>query len=153
LPWQTGDSPENGDGSGLRMTLYRLLVPRHSRSFVGKRWCFIVLRTLHLVGVAGLVGGLLYQVPAEAWMPYLTLTLASGAVYFAIELWSTGIFLIQLRGLSVLVKLAILGLVPALPGLEAYLLFSVIVISGIFSHAPGNVRYYSLFHRRRIDEL
>ena len=52
------------------MKTNRILFPRDSRSFSGKRWVNIALRTIHLIGVAGLGGGFLYQSPSEVWLPY-----------------------------------------------------------------------------------
>jgi len=50
-------------------------------------------------------------------------------------------------------KLALLGLALALPAWRAVLFISVLIISGLISHAPGNVRYYSILYGRRIDKL
>lgn len=120
-------------------------------SFSGKRWVKITLRTLHLVGTAGLGGAFLYQAPRMSWEPYLWLTVVSGFLLAFLELWSNGIWLIQLRGLAILAKLALLAFLPFAAGLEGPLLVAVIVISGVIAHAPASVRYFSVFHGRRID--
>ena len=109
------------------MKTYRLLIPAQTRSFVGKRWVFITLRTLHLIGVAGLGGGFLYASPKPLWVPYLTLTLASGIAILSLEIWSNGIYLIQLRGVAVVIKLLLLLLMPWLPALAMQIFIGVIV--------------------------
>ena len=139
--------------TGKAMSVNRIFIPRQTRSFTGKRWVFITLRTLHLIGVAGLGGGFLYDVPQSVWMPYLQLTIASGSAILLLEIWSNGIYFIQLRGFSTVVKLLVLLSIPLLDGYEFPLFLFIIVISGVMSHAPAYVRYYSVFHRRRIDEL
>jgi hypothetical protein len=135
------------------MSLIRTLFPHESRSFPGKRWLNISLRTLHLIGVAGLGGAYLYAAPKELWEPYLWLSLGSGVALVATSLYSNGIWLLQLRGLLILFKLALLGVMLWLPGFSLQLGVTVIVLSSVIAHAPGNVRYYSIWHRRRIENL
>lgn len=127
------------------------LFPPGYRGFPGKRWIGVLLRTLHLMGVAGLGGAFLYAAPREAWLPYLWLTVASGSLLFAIEIWSHGVWLLQLRGQAVILKLLLLGLMPATGPAAPWLLLAVVALSGIFSHAPARVRYYAPFHGRRME--
>lgn len=135
------------------MSLLSILFPRHSRTFPGKRWLNISLRTLHLIGVAGLGGAYLYDAPRELWQPYLWLGLGSGFALVFTSVFSNGVWLLQLRGLLILFKLILLALMVWLPGFSLQLGVTVIVISSVIAHAPGNVRYYSLWHRRRIEHL
>jgi len=133
--------------------LYRLLIPTTPRAFPAQRWVRISLRTLHLIGVAGLGGGFLYDAEPAMWMPYLSLTLATGVAMVAIEVWSTGLWLIQVRGLSVMIKLALLLWLLRTDQFQLPLAVAIIVISGIVSHAPGSVRYFSVFHWQRLEKL
>ena len=130
-----------------------LLFPPANRGFRGKRWLGIALRTAHLVGTAGAGAHFLYGAPAAAWLPYLWLTLASGLVMTALEIWSNGFWLIQLRGVAVLAKLGLLGVAMHAPAYAAPALVFIVVISGVVSHAPARVRYWSVLHRRRVDAL
>lgn len=129
-----------------------LLFPVRNRPFPAKRWTRIALRSAHLVGTAGVGGGYLYGAAPGLWQPYLWLTVASGVALVLLEVWSNGVWLIQLRGVAVLAKLALLGWMAHSPGHAALALILVVVISGVISHAPASVRYYSLLHGRRIDE-
>ena len=133
--------------------LFRVVFPRHNRHFRGKRWVNIGLRTAHLLGVAGVGGALLGGVAPPAWLPYLYLTVATGVSLMALELWTSGIYLLQVRGQATLVKVVLLAALPIAPGLEGAVVAIAIVISGIFSHAPASVRYYSIFHGRVLDAL
>ncbi len=109
-----------------------------------------MLRTLHLIGVAGLGGGFLYQAMDQSWRLYLWLTMFSGIGLVLISVWSNGIWLLQLRGQAILFKLVLLGSIPLWPLLKLPVLILVLVISGIISHAPASVRYHSLYHGHRI---
>ena len=128
-----------------------LIFPRNSRFFPGQRWVNISLRTLHLIGLAGLGGGFLYASESESWRLFLSLTLWSGTGLMLISIWNNGIWLLQVRGQAILLKLLLLALIPLWPEMKVPLFLAVIVISGLISHAPANVRYYALFHGRRIE--
>ena len=111
------------------------------------------LRTLHLVGVAGLGAGFLYAAADESWLLYFYLTQVTGILMVLVALYRNFIWLIQLRGQAVLFKLLLLGLIPLFPELKAVLLILVVLVSGWISHAPGRVRYYSIYHRGQLDSL
>ena len=133
--------------------LFRVAFPPRYRGFRGKRWLNIALRTGHLIGVAGMGGGVLLGVTAEAWHPYLYVTLATGAVMMGLEIWSSCVYLLQLRGLVMALKILLLAALPVAPGFEPLVIGLAIVVSGVFSHAPASVRYYSVFHGRVLDAL
>ena len=135
------------------MSLRQLLFPSESRLFPGQRWINIGLRTLHLIGIAGVGGGYFYPAADQSWLDFLYLTLISGLMLMLLSIWSNGIWLVQLRGQAILLKLLLLVLIPFWPEQQAALMVVVIVISGLISHAPGDVRYYSLFHGRRVEHL
>jgi len=135
------------------MALRQLLFPAESRFFPGQRWVNISLRTLHLIGVAGLGGGFLYTAEGDAWRAFLDLTIWSGIGLTAISVWNNGIWLFQLRGQAILLKLLLLGLMPLLPSLRLPLFLVILVVSGVIAHAPAKVRYYSLLHGRCIETL
>jgi len=124
-----------------------------------KRWTKISLRTMHLVAVAGVGGGVLFGVDQQLWLNYWWLALISGALMMLIDAASNPVWLVQVRGMAIILKLILLVFVgwgPGSdsgwsPGWDVFLLFIIIVISGVISHAPGNLRYYSLYHRRVIS--
>lgn len=131
--------------------LGRWLFPPRSRQFPGKRWAKIVLRTLHLFGVAGIGGAYLYHAQPQDWLPFLWLTLLTGTTMVLIELWSHCIWLLQIRGMAIVIKLVLLSVAAMLPpSFDPGVIFVVILISGIISHAPSRQRYYSPFYGRKI---
>lgn len=125
------------------MNYTKILLPQQSRTFTGQRWLSILLRTLHLIGVSGVGAAFLFSVSKDQWQPYMLLTITSGCAMVILEVWSNGIWLIQLRGFSTLLKLLILSLMFVFEP-QAYILFSIIIIAGLMSHAPGNIRYLSI---------
>jgi len=119
------------------------------RFFPGQRWVTITLRTLHLIGVAGLGGGFLYLALGEEWRGYLSLTLASGLALSAVEAWSHGVaaWLVQLCGLAVVLKVLLLGCMFWFPDVRLPLFVLVIIISSVISHAPARVRHFAIWQR------
>jgi len=134
------------------MNLFRTVFPAQSRGFRGKRWTEIGLRTLHLIGTAGIGGGFLWGADPVHWIPFLWLTVLSGFAMTGLQVWGNGIWLIQVRGLAVVAKLLLLWLMIAY-GARVDLFLLVIIISGVVSHAPASVRYFSPLLMRRIDHL
>ena len=130
-----------------------LLSPAQPRLLPAHRWFKIGLRSVHLVGVAGLGAGYLYTGDDATWRVYLYITLFSGVLLTALEIWSNPAWLAQVRGQAIMLKLLLLGLTVDFPDWRATLLIMVVLISGITAHAPAALRHYSLIHRRRIDRL
>ena len=127
---------------------HRLLAPP-PRFFPGQRWVNIALRGLHLVGVAGIGGGFLFDLAEARWLPYWHLTLASGVMLAALYVWTDPAWLIQLKGQAILAKLALLALAELYPPWRAGLFLSVIVLSAFFAHAPDRVRSHIWGRRAR----
>jgi hypothetical protein len=57
---------------------------------------------------------------------------------------------VQVRGLVIFLKLILLVLLGRYPLLDGSILAVIIVISAVISHAPGSLRYYSVYHGRQI---
>ena len=116
-----------------------------------KRWTKISLRTLHLVAVAGVGGGILFGIERDLWVNYWWLALASGVLLMAIDIVSNPVWLIQIRGLVIYLKLVLLAIMGAFPQWAGMIMLAVIILSSVISHAPGNLRYYSVYHRKVIS--
>jgi hypothetical protein len=135
------------------LNFFTILFPRKEREFKGDRWVSISLRTLHLIGIVGVGSGLLFDAPKETWCPYWMLCVGSGVAMICLYIWYSAIWVIQLRGIVIFFKIALVLCLPLLEGYEPHILVIVIVLSGLISHAPGAARYYSIFHRRQIEYL
>lgn len=115
-----------------------------------KRWIKISLRTFHLLSIAGVGGGILFGLEKDLWLNYWWLALASGALMMLMDMLSNPVWIVQVRGVAILAKLLLLMLLGYNPAWDTFLLVVIIVISGVISHAPGKLRYYSFYHRRVI---
>jgi len=115
-----------------------------------KRWLKIGLRTLHLLSLAGVGGGVIFGLEANLWLGYWWLSLISGSLLMLVDIVSNPIWLVQIRGLVIMAKLVLLALLGCYPDWDRLLLVVVIVMSAVISHAPGALRYYSVYHRKVI---
>jgi len=116
-----------------------------------KRWSKITLRTLHLLGVAGVGGGVLFGLDYALWVNYWWLALGSGVLLVVIDAIANPLWLMQIRGLVIYIKVVLLALLGRQPDWDIFLIATIIIISAVISHAPSQVRYYSLYHRRVIE--
>lgn len=116
------------------------LFPAQPRWFRGERWVNIGLRCAHLVGIAGMAGGFLFALDDDVWAGYWYLALASGVALSLLYVWSTAIWLFELKGLAVLLKIALLAGAAAYPALRGEVFVTIIVLSGVIAHAPAKVR-------------
>lgn len=109
------------------------------------------MRTLHLLAIAGVGGGILFNLEKNLWINYWWLALASGALMMLMDIISNRIWLVQIRGIAIYIKLILLAFLGTYPGWDGYLLAVIIIISGVISHAPGKLRYYSIYHGKVIS--
>jgi hypothetical protein len=132
--------------------LRKLLFPKSPRKLAGARGWNIAARTVH-IGVSGvLVGGHVFEVPAERLLAWLYATILSGAMLIFLEAYSHGRWLYEGRGAMVFAKLGLLCLVPAFWEYRVAILACVVVLGSVGSHMPARFRYYSLLHRRVLDD-
>jgi hypothetical protein len=112
-----------------------------------KRWSKISLRTLHLLSIAGVGGGILFGLERELWNNYWWLAIVSGGLMMLMDMVANPVWILQVRGVVIMVKLLLLMLMLDYPEWGSFILILIIVMSGVISHAPGKLRYYSLYHR------
>lgn len=115
------------------------------------RWFNIGLRTLHLIGIMGLGGAILFDPNLANWSNYQILALGTGVGLLIIEMWRSKYFICELRGIAITTKLILLALTYYYPDYTEELFWAVITIAGVFSHVPGKIRHHSIFHGRRMD--
>jgi hypothetical protein len=121
-------------------TLKAILFPMQPRSFYGQRWVNIGMRCVHLVGITGIGGGFLNGLDAGSWSLYWQLTVFSGVALSLIYIWSSGIWLLELKGLAIILKLVVLTVALMIPDLRSTAFILVIIMSGLIAHAPARVR-------------
>jgi hypothetical protein len=108
-----------------------------------RRLTKVIVRTIHLVAIAGFFGN---AMTGSYETIYITMTIASGAVLTLMEASSDWIWFVQLRGVSLYLKLLLLLLIHMYPNATIPGLIAVIALSGFISHAPSWIRYFSLQH-------
>ena len=107
-------------------------------------------RAAHVVLSGVYLGALVFDVePASRW-PWFLATLLSGLLILCLDLYESGAFLLQLRGLVVAIKLILLAFVPAFGAAGVWVLAAVAFVSVISSHASSTFRYYQVWGRGRI---
>ena len=107
----------------------------------------VMVRTLHLVGIAGTFGNAMMGVSTSI---YITLAIYSGVVLVVMDAYSRWIWFVQLRAVAVYLKLLLLLFMHLYPQFTIPALIVIIVLSGFMSHAPSWIRYYSLQHGRMV---
>jgi len=119
-------------------------------AFKGKRWLKVSLRTLHLIGLAGIsVSIATDNFDVISW----TITIISGLAILVLEAFSNLIWFVQVRALAIYIKIGLLIMLFFYPDYSWYILILIIILSGLVSHAPSAVRYYSFVHRRVIRSI
>ena len=119
-------------------------------NFIGKRWLKISLRTLHLIGFAGVFASVLTSTEQNV---YWVITLVSGVGLLSLEALSNFAWFVQIRALAIYTKLILLVGMFLFTEYTWHCLIAMIIISGIISHAPSSVRYYSFIHGKKITSL
>lgn len=110
------------------------------------------VRALHILGIAGSAGGILYGVERELWLNWWILAMVTGLVMMTLEIRRSKLWLIQLKGVLTLVKLALLSSFFIIPQHKPMLFITILLMSVLIAHGPAGLRHYSIWHRRRIDE-
>ncbi len=103
----------------------------------------MALRTVHIVSMAIVLGGVAWSVPEERMHHAFVLTVASGVLLLAIDLAKSCVFLYQGAGVAALVKLALVGLGYHLPQARLAFYLAATVVGSVGSHMSGAWRHYS----------
>jgi len=129
---------------------FRLLIPEEPRNFPGERWGKITARGLHVVLAGIYLGALVFEVDAATRTPWFLATLFSGLAMLCVDLYGSGAFLLQTRGLVLGTKLVLLALLPTFGDAAVWVLAWVAFFSVISSHASSKFRYFLIWGRGRI---
>lgn len=128
--------------------IHGLLFPPTFRVFRYRHWILNTLRAVHILCLCPLVGGVFFGQDVSALSPWLIGTLVSGLGIFVIDLYGSCIALFEIRGLSVLIKLGLIGLLPFLTqGNQLLLLTFLIFASSLLSHGRHSLRHKSFMSR------
>ncbi|MBK9089574.1 MAG: hypothetical protein IPL90_11190 [Holophagales bacterium] len=112
----------------------------------------MALRTVHIVSMAIVLGGVAWSVPEERMGHAVLLTVASGALLLAIDLWKSCVYLYQGAGVAAIVKLALVGLGWHLPQARLAFYLAATVVGSVGSHMNGSWRHYSFLDRKVLKQ-
>lgn len=132
------------------MRWMEFLFPIEPRTLPGRRWFKIALRAVHVVFACGFLGSFVFDGGVGARPPWTAGVVASGLALLLLDLHESAAVLLQVRGLVVLLKVALLLSLPWLGSAQLGAVIAVVVVSVLSSHAPGKVRYHLVAGRDRI---
>ncbi|MBI4611671.1 MAG: hypothetical protein HY726_22000 [Candidatus Rokubacteria bacterium] len=104
----------------------------------------VVCRTVHLAAFGLVLGGHAWGIEADRLLPPLWITIGSGVALMALELLASAHWLLEGRGLMVLLKLGLLLLVPLAWEHRLPILLAVVAVASVGSHMPARFRHASL---------
>ena len=134
----------------MRQGLHSLLAPDEEASPGGwPRWLKISLRAAHVLGAGVFAGGVVLGVASEDLEGWLILLVGSGFAVLAFDVIESPAFLIQTKGVVVLLKLAVLAAI-VVSGAGEWLLAPILFASVVSSHAPSSVRHRVLVFGDRV---
>jgi len=108
----------------------------------------LLARTVHLVAIAGLVGGHMFGAPLAPLRPLLYLSIITGAAMCALEAYPNRRFFYQGWALLLWLKIVMLMLVPAFWNARRPIVIVVLVIASIGSHMPRALRHWMPFYNQ-----
>jgi hypothetical protein len=112
----------------------------------------IALRTAHICVTGILVGGHVFGIGSGRLSPFLLLTLLTGVALMTVEAYPSWRYILEGRGIAVLAKLLLLGLIPWAWSMRVSILVMVVVIGSVGSHMPWQYRHYSPAPRQVIKK-
>ena len=139
-----GTAPERG-------SLRDRLLPRAPRTFRGARAWQVGARTVHVVAMGLVLGGVAFAAPECSLVLPIALTIASGLLLLGIDLWKGGAYFYQGNGVAVLLKLALLSLGQLFPAVRLEWYLAATAVASVGSHMPRTWRHWSFLHRRVIE--
>ncbi|MFH1845163.1 MAG: hypothetical protein ABIF77_18410 [bacterium] len=131
--------------------IFRLLIPPEPRRYSGQRWIKMIARSTHVVLSGIYLGALVFQVEPATRGPWFLAAMLSGLLMVCLDLYESGGFLLQLRGLVTAAKLGLLALLPTFGEAGVWVVAIIAFCSVISSHASSSVRYFLIWGRGRIQ--
>lgn len=112
----------------------------------------MALRTLHIVTMALVLGGLAFGVSDAKLHAPGVLTVVSGILLLAVELARSGVYLYTGAGVASLLKIALLALGQAFPVARFELYLAATLVASVGSHMTGSWRHWSFLDRKVLTQ-
>ena len=126
-------------------------LPASNRRFWIERISKTSLRALHIIGIVGSGGGIIFNLELSLWLNYWIIAITSGVLLMSWEIIRDWRWLIQLKGVLTLFKIILLGFFIQISQCHSELIIFIILLSVIVSHGPAGLRHYSILHRKVIQ--
>lgn len=120
-----------------------LLFPAEPRRLRWGRGFQVLFRTVHIIAMGMVLGGLARGGTHDTLLPWIAATLLSGTLLFAIDLYKSGRFLSQGAGVAVLLKLALLGFGNLFPADRLGWYLAATAVASVGSHMTSSWRHFS----------
>jgi hypothetical protein len=130
--------------------LFQILIPPEPREYTGQRWVKMIARAAHVILAGIYLGALVFHVEPAIRLPWYLAAMLSGLLMTCLDLYESGAFLLQLRGLVLVVKLLLLAFLPIFGAAGLWVLTGIAFFSVISSHASAKFRYFLIWGRGRI---
>lgn len=114
------------------------------------RFFSVLLRSVHIVAMALVLGGLAQGGTHDTLRLYIFLTVLSGVLLLALDLARGCLVISQGSGLALIVKLLLLGLGNLFPGTRLPFYLAATFTSSLGSHMAREWRHYS-FRTWRVE--
>ncbi len=111
-----------------------------------ERWLRIALRSAHIIAFSVYAGGIWYG--ADQVGAALFWSGASGGALAAVNIVRSPGWILELRGVATVVKIALIWVAAAWPAGQVALLVVAMGLASVSSHMPGRYRYYSIRPRK-----
>jgi hypothetical protein len=141
------DPKTYGEAGALQTALF----PKEPRKLTWGRPFQVGLRTVHIVAMAMVLGGLARGGTHETLRTWIWTTVLSGVLLLALDLWKSCLFLTQGAGVAVLLKLALLGLGNLFPGARLEWYLAGTALASIGSHMVSSWRHFSFLEWRVVE--
>jgi hypothetical protein len=116
--------------------------------FTALRVYKLLARTVHLIAIAGLVGGHMFGASLAPLRMLLYLSIITGATMCALEAYPNRRFFYEGWALLLWLKLVVLTLVLVFWNARTPILIVVLIIASIGSHMPRALRHRMPFHKQ-----
>jgi len=134
-----------------RAYIFSVLFPKQPRTLPFRRTIRILFRALHILTISILLGGHFFNQPISILEPWLWAAVITGTVILLTDLHSSLAILFEARGIAILVKIALLLLVPVFWEQRVTLLVCILLIGAISSHLPKRYRHKLFIIHNHVD--
>jgi hypothetical protein len=133
-------------------TLRALLFPAEPRKLTWGRPVQVGLRTVHIVAMGMVLGGIARGGTYETLLPWILATVLSGVLLLGVDLCKSGLFLAQGAGFAVLLKLGLLGLGNLFPAARLEWYLAATAVASIGSHMTSAWRHFTFVGKAQPEE-